>query len=1195
MSDRFRPLSMEQLTAWVFDELERKDAIFGIPRKAFFRPTPTDPFRRAQYGQTLDTPFGVAAGPHSQLAQNIIVAWLCGARFIELKTVQTLDELEISKPCIDMQDEGYNCEWSQELKVHESYAEYLRAWVLIHALHRKLGLPGDRPGIVFNLSVGYNLQGIQNPNVQDYLRRVRDTAADQKPLIDIVAKYLPEVRQLQIPSTLSDNITLSTMHGCPPAEIESISKYLLADLGFHTSVKLNPTLLGAEGVRGLLNTQLGFDDVTVPDEAFGHDLKYVDAVPMLTRLRALALERGLTFGVKLTNTLEVVNHRNVFPANEKTMYLSGRPLQAISSSLAAKLSAEFDGDLPMSYAGGADAFFMPGLLSAGMKTITVCSDILKSGGYLRMLQYMRETARAMDAFDANDLDAYVVRTAAISNVFAEQFASVLGHRLAGPFATSNGVALDAQDFDTLAAALTEAGGQGVAAARLFAKQHGLDPVAFADDVVKACARLNLQVHADAVTRAPTLHKSGMATAKTKTPRKLGLFDCVEAPCVDECPIDQKVPQYMRAVREGRFADAVEVMRKDSAIPTVLGRICDRKCQDTCIRSHYDDALAIREVKRFVMAQEHKPAFRPQAPHRNVRVAIVGAGPCGLTAASYLAQAGYTCTVFEQFEKTGGMVSGTIPIYRLPQASVDQDIAIVQKLGVEFRFGQKAGRDFMLSDLRQQGFEFAVVATGAQVGKQLGLVGEDAEGVMDAIWFLRQVRDGAKVEIGPKVLVVGAGDVAIDAARTAHRLGADVTVAYRRTMDQAPADPMEVQGLLEEGLKVAELVSPKAVHVEGGKSAALICHPMKLGERGKDGRREVVPADGDDLVFPTDAVLLAVSQRSVLDFFGAQEPELSRHGAIHADPTTLETSVSGVYAGGDTALDGPSSAVKACADGKTIAAAIRRKVEGFEPTKGRGLAEANLSDLVIRRAHRTFRVPVPERPVEERQNFGEVILQYSEEDARAEAERCLDCDQVCSLCVSVCPNLAFLTYQTALLDAQLPGLVLSGGKWTRGLGQTARIDQQVQVAVLTDFCNECGNCTTFCPTSGTPYKDKPRLYLHRADFEAQQDNAFMLFRNGTTVAIQARFGGQTHEVVLDGAIRYRTPQLTAAFDPATFALQDVQVVGKPADGLAVSLQPAVIMTGLLRGLSQSMPHLPAAPDGPGTPFARQAGKTPAEVA
>src|SRR5210317_1218298 len=196
MSDRFHQISMEQLTAWVFDELDQKDAIFGVPRSAFFIPGADDRFSLDKYGYRLDTPFGVAAGPHTQMAQNIIVSWLVGARFIELKTVQTLDELEVNKPCIDLEDEGYNVEWSQELKVHQSFDEYLRAWVLIHALHKQLGFPGDSPGVVFNLSVGYDLAGIQQPNMQWFLDHVANCASRKQDIIEQIASDFPAVRDI---------------------------------------------------------------------------------------------------------------------------------------------------------------------------------------------------------------------------------------------------------------------------------------------------------------------------------------------------------------------------------------------------------------------------------------------------------------------------------------------------------------------------------------------------------------------------------------------------------------------------------------------------------------------------------------------------------------------------------------------------------------------------------------------------------------------------------------------------------------------------------------------------------------------------------------------------------------------------------------------------------------------------------------
>ena len=470
MSDRFHPISMEQLTDWVFTELEEKDSLFNVPRSAFFVPKPTDRFRLHKYGVNLDTPFGVAAGPHTQMAQNIIVSWLVGARLIELKTIQTLDELDVSKPCIDVEDEGYNVEWSQELKVFESFDEYLRAWVLIHALHHEFGWHGDRPGMVFNMSVGYNLEGMLKPNVQWYFDTMAD-ASDYLPgYIDIVAERYPAVRDIDIPSRLSDTITLSTMHGCPPDEIEKISLYLLEERGLHTSVKCNPTLLGADRVRGIINDALGFDDIPVPDEAFGHDLKYVDAVPMFHNLRRVAAARDLTFGLKLTNTLEVDNWRTVFDKDEM-MYLSGRALHAVTTNLASKISEEFRGDLMLSFAGGADCFNVADLLRSGMATITVCSDLLKSGGYLRMLQYMENVDSAYDEVEAVNTEDFIMKSALRQSGVAE-FTPLMRYAAL----TDSGLDLTMEQCDDLRDALVATGDDAplVDAVREWALGQNLD-------------------------------------------------------------------------------------------------------------------------------------------------------------------------------------------------------------------------------------------------------------------------------------------------------------------------------------------------------------------------------------------------------------------------------------------------------------------------------------------------------------------------------------------------------------------------------------------------------------------------------------------------------------------------------------------------------------------------------------------------
>ncbi|MCD4684044.1 MAG: hypothetical protein K8R86_12235, partial [Bacteroidales bacterium] len=216
MTDRFSIISFRQLAQLILDQIENKSQFFGIPQEVFFKPGENDPFRLIRYKQLLETPIGVAAGPHTQLAQNIVAAWLCGARYIELKTIQTLDELEVSKPCIDMQDEGYNCELSQELKIQESYDQYLNAWIMIHILKHKFGWDGKELGTIFNMSVGYDLKGILKENVQWFFEKMGNCAIEKENKINEIKDLYPQINDIQIPDCISNNVTLSTMHGCPP-------------------------------------------------------------------------------------------------------------------------------------------------------------------------------------------------------------------------------------------------------------------------------------------------------------------------------------------------------------------------------------------------------------------------------------------------------------------------------------------------------------------------------------------------------------------------------------------------------------------------------------------------------------------------------------------------------------------------------------------------------------------------------------------------------------------------------------------------------------------------------------------------------------------------------------------------------------------------------------------------------------------
>jgi putative selenate reductase len=345
------------------------------------------------------------------------------------------------------------------------------------------------------------------------------------------------------------------------------------------------------------------------------------------------------------------------------------------------------------------------------------------------------------------------------------------------------------------------------------------------------------------------------------------------------------------------------------------------------------------------------------------------------------------------------------------------------------------------------------------------------------------------------------------------------------------------------------------------------------DRDASGRKIPHEVTDSDFEVPLDTLIMAISQHAVLDFFDNEQIALNDRGYIEVDPATFETSVPGVYAGGDVINEGPASIVKAAAAGKAIANSIlSRHSPDVEPAEN---APIDPVPLLQQRAHREWRVPAPLTPLEDRHNFKEVVLTYSEQQARAEAARCLNCDTYCSLCVGVCPNLALQTYQMEPFEVRLPKLSLVGNEIQIDPGATYRVGQPYQVAVLTDFCNECGNCTTFCPTSGQPYRDKPRLYLDRLDFEAQADNAFMVRKDRDQWVMDARWQGATHRIELGGKLQYTGPSLRARLNPATFEVEQAEPNGSGNAAEPLSLEPCAAMYVLLQGLKQSMPFLPTA--------------------
>jgi len=1076
------------LLARMVGELEHRGSLFGIPRSLFYAPQPGCRFASSLFGHPLATPIGPAAGPHTQLAQNILSAWLSGGRFIELKTVQAMDALEIPRPCIDMEDEGYNVEWSQELRLEESAQEYIHAWVLIHLLHRLLGFEGP-VGTIFNMSVGYDMAGILTAPMQRFMDRMADASTEIGPLIESATRAgLPEIEMP--PPCICDSVTLSTMHGCPPGEIEQIARYLIKERGLHTVVKLNPTLLGRDAVLGMLHHDLGFREVEIPDAVFAHDLQYERAVSMIRTLKRVAAGQGVTFGVKLSNTLAMQNHKGSLPGNE--MYMSGRALYPITVTLLWKLVREFDGDLFVSYAGGADQQNLADLLACGALPITAASDLLKPGGYSRMVGWLEELDRQMEVDGAHDL------------------------------------------------------------------------AGLARDRLGSLERTAAEARTD-----PRYKKSFFRFGLPKVRAGLRAFDCIAAPCVEQCAVCQDVPEYAWCIARGEDQRALEVILARNPLPGITGYVCTHLCETRCTRNNYDEPVAIRDLKRF--AQERAPriggAGRLDGALPAAKcVAIIGGGPSGLAAAYYLALAGLGATIFEQRDSPGGMPF-IAPRFRLPSEVIQADIDRILALGVELRLGQRV--EGAPEALLGQGYDAVYIACGLQEDARLEIEGTEGAGVYPALELLEGVARGEPPSLGRRVLVIGGGNTAMDAARTARRLtGFPATVVYRRTRAEMPAEAEELRDLIMEGNVLVEQAMPRRIIREGGRIVALECLRTEPSEPEADGRRRALPVGGSEFRMEADAIVLAIGQQPA--------PDLPAGGAARRRDGTIITGDGGrvvpgelpIFAGGDVAR-GPETIIAACADGRRAAEAICSALGvAFLPPSLRPvpLTDQDIGLVKHARARKAARHQAAALPVQDRAGFRLVEGTLSEDDARAEAGRCLQCSTLCDKCVEVCPNRANYAFPTEPVEWLFPVLACSRGEVDVVGHEVFAVAQARQILHVADFCNECGNCATFCVHPGRPYVDKPRLFHRRADFDLQADNAF--FFDG--ISVWSRQNGQEARLTsCDGRIEFDVAQarivISQSAPDGAWLVEGAELKGSFEGTLALSQAgPMVVLLRALRG-------------------------------
>jgi putative selenate reductase len=510
----------------MFDELETEQSIFDFPAKKFFCGISGKDYSVNFHGKISSSALGPASGPQTQMAQNILLSWLGGCRIMELKTVQILDELEIPRPCIDMQTVGYNVEWSQELRIEQSLHEYVKGAMLIEILQAsgKLELADNFGDVLYDMSVGYDLAGIQSDKVRQFIEGMQDASAIVEHYRQQIPEQYREFRKLDFQTKLSDTLTLSTFHGCPPEEIEKIIDYLFREHDLNCIIKLNPTLLGKEKVRHLFNEILGYAEIHVPDEAFENDASWEQAQGFVERLGETAKTLGLGFGVKFNNTLIVENHRDFFPQSEKVMYLSGTPLHVLGIHLVQQFREKFGDQFPISFSAGIDKTNFADAVALGLTPITVCSDLLKVGGYSRSSAYYKELNSRMDKLGVSDIESYILKAYGNAEQALENIAS----------GGVNASGTEAATVDALRKTL-ENGGE-------FRKVAGAQEEPLANEIfekwLSEVKLLNTKTYVDEVTTQAryTLEKN------SNPPRKVGttleLFDCLTCDkCIPVCPND----------------------------------------------------------------------------------------------------------------------------------------------------------------------------------------------------------------------------------------------------------------------------------------------------------------------------------------------------------------------------------------------------------------------------------------------------------------------------------------------------------------------------------------------------------------------------------------------------------------------------------------------------------------------------------
>ncbi len=542
------------------------------------------------------------------------------------------------------------------------------------------------------------------------------------------------------------------------------------------------------------------------------------------------------------------------------------------------------------------------------------------------------------------------------------------------------------------------------------------------------------------------------------------FRLAPSPCQMACPAGIDIPTYLHLISRGKDAEAIEVIRRDNPLPWVCGLVCTRPCEMMCVRGRIDTPVSIKFLKAFAAERAlSEGAYKnPEKKKPNgKKVCVVGAGPAGLSAAYYLALNGYTVKVIESLPVPGGMLMVGIPRYRLPREAIDRETALIEELGVEFQYNTGFGKDVTLEELRKQGFEAFFLAIGAHSAWEIGIKGEkELSGVIDAVTFLKNVALGDRHVPGKHVVVIGGGNVAIDAARTSLRLGAEkVTVAYRRSRSEMPADVEEVEQAEAEGIEFSFLTIPTEIAGDEGKATGLWCTKAQLVQKENSSRMSPVPMLGSDFVIRADAVLSAIGQfvnRTGMQAFS--DVNWTRRGTIEVSHTSMETSMPGVFAAGD-AVSGPATVIEAIGGGKRAAESIDRYFNNIpQPTIPKVPVRHRKEPFIEMSATTKMTLKRPEMSMlnidRRRTTFQQAELGYTEDEVRKEAARCLRCDicRRCGDCVSVCRDkMGIDALQFGFMDFDNPS--------------------ETDFRRTSERCITCGACAHNCPNGAMTIREE----------------------------------------------------------------------------------------------------------------------------